>query len=178
MGALRQNFVMAVALAGGLCASQAPEFAQQYRQRIGGAIEELSRVVADFDRDAANNGLTRDQALDMHVRAEEPLFRDRGKSMQTAIDRLETLNRQRADFATRSPLVQPLVLAYSDPVTLDGTWRDFRPGVPVTAAGFSWAGAGFFTAVLVLYVILRILSAVWRLAFSARPAPDRPRLKP
>ena len=40
------------AAAGALTASQLPEFAQQYRQRLGGALEELRQVVADFDADA------------------------------------------------------------------------------------------------------------------------------
>ena len=34
---------------GGFLASQGPEFSQQYRQRLGGAIDELNRVVARFD---------------------------------------------------------------------------------------------------------------------------------
>ena len=48
--------VRAVALGVGvLCgalASQAPEFAQQYRQRLGGALDELTAIVAQFDDDA------------------------------------------------------------------------------------------------------------------------------
>ena len=42
-------FALAVALAAGLVTSQLPEFSQQYRQRLGGAIDELSRILADFD---------------------------------------------------------------------------------------------------------------------------------
>ena len=38
MPLLRRGFVLAAGLAGALSASQAPEFAQQYRQRLGGAI--------------------------------------------------------------------------------------------------------------------------------------------
>ncbi|MEM9851772.1 MAG: DUF2937 family protein, partial [Pseudomonadota bacterium] len=49
-------------LAGGcamLCAtSQFPEFSQQYVQRLGGAVDELRRVAADFDASARAAGLT------------------------------------------------------------------------------------------------------------------------
>jgi Protein of unknown function (DUF2937) len=35
---------------------QAPEFAQQYAQRLGGAIEELQRIVDHFDDDSRRSG--------------------------------------------------------------------------------------------------------------------------
>ena len=46
-----------VGLMGGAGLAQFPEYAQQYTQRLGGALDELSRVVADFDRSAAATGL-------------------------------------------------------------------------------------------------------------------------
>ena len=55
MALLRNTMTMAFGLAGALTLSQAPEFAQQYRQRLGGALDELRRVVADFDADAAKS---------------------------------------------------------------------------------------------------------------------------
>ena len=35
----------------GFVLSQTPEFAQQYRQRLGGAVDELQRIVLQFDDD-------------------------------------------------------------------------------------------------------------------------------
>lgn len=162
MGAVRHTLVFALALAGGVTTSQLPEFSQQYRQRIGGAIEELTRVVAEFDADASENGLTREQALEKHTRSPEPLFRSRGESMQSTIERYQTLLSQRDDFEARSPLFQPLVLADSDPVTLAGTWRDFRPAVPVTTAGLAWAAVGFALAALLVSLIASLLRWSWR----------------
>ena len=60
---------LAGALTGGAVVSQAPEFAQQYRQRIGGALQELNAVVADFDKDAAASDMTREQALTRYSRS-------------------------------------------------------------------------------------------------------------
>jgi hypothetical protein len=168
MGAVRQTLLFVLALAGGISASQAPEFAQQYRQRIGGAIEELGRVVAEFDQDAAENGLTREQALDVHVQSPEALFRSRGESMQETIDRYATLLRQQRDFAARSPLLQPLVLADSDETILAGAWRDFRPAVPVTEAGLAWAAAGFALTAFLAFLAAKLLRWLWR-----RAAPPR-----
>ena len=55
---LARRLALAIALIAGLIGSQGPEFAQQYRQRIGGALDELRRIVAEFDAEAASEGLT------------------------------------------------------------------------------------------------------------------------
>ena len=54
MDALFRRLSMAIGLLCGLAATQAPEFAQQYRQRLAGAVDELSRIVNQFDAEAAN----------------------------------------------------------------------------------------------------------------------------
>jgi hypothetical protein len=164
--------IFTAALAGGVSLSQAPEFAQQYRQRIGGAIEELRHVVADFDRDASRNGLTRSEALAVHARA-APLFRDRGRSMETTIARLDLLSRQQREFETASPLAQPLLLIEADRALVDGVWRDFEAAVPLTLAGFAWGAAGFFLAAVLAWsiflAVIRFLGAL----FSALRSPPR-----
>lgn len=168
MGAVRQSLIFVVALGGGVVASQMPEFAQQYRQRIGGAVDELARVVADFDRDAAASGMTREAALELHERSLEPLFKARGDSARVAVDRYETLLRQQAEFAARSPILQPFVLAGSDDVTLRGTWREFEPAVPVTAAGITWGGVGFVGAALFGVAFANSLRWAWRSSIRLR----------
>jgi hypothetical protein len=52
-----RRVVFFLALLIGIAASQVPEFAQQYRQRLGGAIDELARVIGEFDSDAARMNL-------------------------------------------------------------------------------------------------------------------------
>jgi len=60
---LRGTSLLIVGLMGAAFFAQAPEFAQQYRQRLGGAVEELRRVVVQFDADAAQYGLSRSEAM-------------------------------------------------------------------------------------------------------------------
>ena len=52
-----------VMLVSGTATSQLPEFSQQYRQRLGGAIDALEEILADFKRDAAAYGLSVSQAI-------------------------------------------------------------------------------------------------------------------
>jgi hypothetical protein len=46
-----------------LLLSQAPEFAEQYRQRLGGAIDELTAIVSHFEEDSLRSGYDRRMAL-------------------------------------------------------------------------------------------------------------------
>jgi hypothetical protein len=48
---------LAIAVRAGLIGSQAPEFEQPYRQRLGGALEELNRIVSEFDTEVQRHNL-------------------------------------------------------------------------------------------------------------------------
>ncbi|WP_048648043.1 DUF2937 family protein [Nitratireductor soli] len=134
---------LAVSLACGLATSQAPELAQQYRQRLNGALAELSQVVAAFDADAAKNNLRRAEALAAYETAGDTFLRDRGQSVQVAIGRLETLARQSSAFDALPAVARPLALIKApDTMVLKGMLQDFEPAVPVTPHGLIWTGAG------------------------------------
>ena len=53
-----RRLAVAIGLLFALIGAQGPEFSQQYRQRLGGALDELSRIVAEFDADAARQAIT------------------------------------------------------------------------------------------------------------------------
>lgn len=135
---------MAIGLFGALAASQLPEFAQQYRQRLGGAIDELQRVVGRFDGSAQTSGLSRDQAITRLREQPEPLARREGEAMGDLVDRLDRLERQRDDFAKAGSFDRMLVLIRElDPGLARATYLDFEPAVPATTEGVVAAGGGF-----------------------------------
>lgn len=58
----------------GLCAllcSQLPEFIQQYYERLGGVVEELRRIVRQFDEDSKRSGYEQWAALQVMARNPE-----------------------------------------------------------------------------------------------------------
>jgi hypothetical protein len=59
----RADLPWRIALLAGLIGSQGPEFAQQYRQRLGGALEELDRIVSEFDAEVRRQNLTPAEGL-------------------------------------------------------------------------------------------------------------------
>ena len=60
---MRRTLSLFGGLALGLALSQFPEYAQQYTQRLGGAVDELRAVTRQFDAAATAAGLSREQAL-------------------------------------------------------------------------------------------------------------------
>lgn len=154
---------LAVAVCFTIVLSQFPAFSDQYVQRLGGQVDALTRVAADFDASARSAGLSRDQALaDLSGSA----FRD---AHQTAMrDVFTRLDRARADLQMlriAGPLERMLLPhRLRDRETLAATWGDFRPAVPVTVAGLWAAGIG-----LVLGWLLTAVPGLF-----ARRRPDRP----
>ena len=132
---------LAVAVCLAIALSQFPAFSDQYVQRLGGQVDALSRVTAQFDASARAAGLTRDQALaDLSGSA----FRDAHQSNMREV--FVRLGRARADLQMlriAGPLERMLLPhRLRDAETLAATWGDFRPAIPVTVAGLWAAGIG------------------------------------
>ena len=136
--------LLGVSLLGGVTTSQVPEFAQQYRQRMGGAIDALTKVMDDFRADAARHGLGVEAALTRMAGSPDPLVEDRAVRLAQTRARLEALTRQREALLQAGPFARLGVFARDvDPELARATWSDFEPAVPVTSEGAVSAGAGF-----------------------------------
>lgn len=149
----------ALAIVAGIVASQGPEFAQQYRQRLGGAVDELTRVIEHFNSDAAANGVDQAGALSVMARNNEPLVRQQAVSMAETILRYHRLTEQQQAFETTPPFQRIVVFMreYDGPL-VDSTLNSFEPAVPATAEGIVFGAAGF----AVVYFVLRFLGLIFR----------------
>lgn len=143
MGIVTRTITILFAAGGLSVFSQAPEFAQQYRQRLGGAIDELRTVVQEFDADAAASNLTRGQALQKMLDSAEQFFHDRGITMDRTIGRFESLVRQQELMERSHPVTRPLfVLQSPDRKVIEGVWSQFEPAVPLNVPGVVYGGLG------------------------------------
>jgi hypothetical protein len=128
---------LAIGLLFALAGSQLPEFAQQYRQRLGGAIDELDRMIAEFDSEAANQSLTREQGLQRLKANADALAHERGADLEGDIERAARLTRQQEAFRIGGPLTRLASLVENfDPATLTKAIRDYEPAVPITFEAF------------------------------------------
>lgn len=137
--------------------SQFPAFSDQYVQRLGGQVDALAQVAADFDRSARRAKLTRDEAL---AELSGSAFRDaHAGDMRQVFSRLDRASADLALLRAASPLERmALPHRLRDVETLRATWGDFRPAVPVTGSGFMAAALGF----LVGWILAGLLAAPFR----------------
>lgn len=152
-------------LLGAVVASQGPEFAQQYRQRLGGAIDELRRVVQQIDADAERVGQPRDRALERMGTGPDEFTRRRADAARGDIERLARLERQRQDLQDASPLARGFVFARDfDRQLARKTYEDYVPAVPATEAGLLSAAIGFVGG----WALLTLIVGIARTLFGRR----------
>ena len=148
--------VLAGGLLGGASASQFPEFAQQYTQRLGGAVDALGEVVADFDASAAGAGLTRDAAL---AQLQGTGFLEaRRRDMTRTFVRYDRLRSDLAVLEQAGPFMRAYYAArMTDGDVARAALDTFEPAVPLGMAGLTFAGFGFLTGLAAVWAVLRAL---------------------
>jgi hypothetical protein len=138
---LARRLALAIAVLAGLIGSQGPEFAQQYRQRLGGALEELDRIVSEFDAEVQRQSLSRAEALKRLEDNSDPLAREGGEDMDKAIDRAARLNEQIQAMNSAGPLMRLYVVATSfDPKIAQSTLDNYEPAEPLSLGGLTAGG--------------------------------------
>ena len=149
---------VAIGLFTGLAGAQMPEFAQQYRQRLGGAIDELRHVVTRFDDNAREANLTRADAIRRLRTDPDGLVRRQGEAQDEIASRLARLEGQRRDFENAGPFARLLVFARdADPGLARATYLDYEPAWPATSEGLTAGGAGFVAGWGVLLFLSRMV---------------------
>lgn len=148
---LLQRLAMAIGLLFALLGTQGPEFAQQYRQRLAGAIDELQRGVATFSAEAASHDLTTEAAIARLKANPDLLARERGQDIESDISRLARLSQTLAALRDAAPLTRLAIFVRNfDPEVARRSLADFEPAVPTSveafvvgaiAGLFGWGGA-------------------------------------
>jgi hypothetical protein len=156
-----------VAGAGGiglaLMLSQFPEYAQQYTQRLGGAVDELRVITEEFDNAARLEGLDRDQALARYNASSDSFLAGRGISMAATYARYEQLSLTLERIGNADPIERFKSLpAYLDTDIGRRTLEAYKPAVPVTMEGILYAGGGLLVGYLAISGIWRFLMLPFR----------------
>jgi Protein of unknown function (DUF2937) len=172
LGRIVRTAAVAFGLFGGVVASQGPEFAQQYRQRIGGAIDELRTVVERFETDAHAAGETTEGAIARLRGNPDDLASRQGAAMQGNRERLARLEQHRQAMIEAGPFSRVgLMVRNGDTDVMSAAYRDFEPAVPVTEEGILSAVAGFAIAWGAVLVVGGFTRSVIRRRPGRGPAP-------
>lgn len=155
-------------LAGAGVSSQFPEFSQQYAQRLGGAVDELATVIADFDATATASNLSRVEALEQ-MQGTDFLTRRRA-DMERTIDRHGNLSQALTALQNAGPFMRAYQLRhFTDRDIATRAYEAYQPAVPLTLEGGVFAGVGFLGGAGLLSALLGLLRLVFRRR-SATPA--------
>ena len=159
----------------GLAASQFPEYAQQYEQRLGGAVDELRAFVQKFDASAASVGLTREQALDTYDATGNTFLTRQGAEAESTIDRYQRLETQLVALENANLVTRVTDFAlYYDPDIGEKALEAYNPAVPVTSEGFLYAGIG----VVFGYALFALFGWAGAKPFRRRNRRSRVRIDP
>ena len=165
----RFTSLMIAGCVGAMLASQAPEFMQQYKQRLGGAIDELATVVRHFDNDANSSGMDRASAIERYTRSGDAFFVRRGTSMQTTINRWHNMSDHwRALTGSNAFARLPVFISGADKELLQKTWDTYKPSIPTTPEGLAYSGVGF----LITHLIFGSFLSLFRGRRHQRHAPE------
>lgn len=164
----RRVLIIVIVASCGVLFSQAPEFAQQYRQRLGGAIDELTTIIQSFDEQANHAGLDRQAAFNVYATSQEVFLRQQGETLRRSFLRYQSLSDQLEDLSAASPILRPLMIAHQpDQRIIINVWRDFVPALPVSIAGALWGGFGMLFGAIIGIA----LSALIGMASNLRRGP-------
>jgi hypothetical protein len=162
---MRRGLSILGGLALGVALSQFPEYAQQYTQRLGGAVDELRIITTEFDAAAKVGGLSREQALGRYDTSTDVFLKGRGSSMQHTFARYDQLSGMLAQIRGANASERLTLLPqYVDTEIGQRTLDSFKPAVPVTIEGFAYGGIG----VLIGYAVVSILVSFLTLPFRRR----------
>lgn len=164
----------AMALAGGIAGaaglSQFPEFSQQYVQRLGGAVDELSRFISEFDADAARFDLSREAAL-ADLEQGGRMAAARAESMRATLARHARLSGDLEVLRQAGPFTRAYEAGrLSDRELAEATWADFKPALPLTFEGGMFGGMGFLAGLLALSGLGAVLRGAGGMIFGRKRA--------
>jgi hypothetical protein len=129
-----RRLAAAIGLLFALIGTQGPEFSQQYRQRLGGALDELKRIVSTFNAEAAKQSVTPVEAIARLEGNPDPLAQARGAAIEADIARRDKLQGALDAMQGAGPVQRLTAMAADfDPVIADDTFQNFEPAVPVTS---------------------------------------------
>jgi hypothetical protein len=149
---------------GAVLFSQAPEFMQQYLQRLGGHLAEARRQFAQFEEIAKQAGKNVHELAAQYAANADPAVVSMGKLVDDAELRVSALTSAEAALRDASVWTRPFVFVRDlDWEIARGTGNIFKPAVPTTLEGLLYGLIGVIV-ILGLYhgLVSPLVRRIWR----------------
>jgi len=159
------------AVLGAVGLSQFPQFFGQYMQRLGGHLAEARRIYEQYQKAAADAGLSLEDYIQEHLDATSEVFVSSGRVIEDLVNRYQALEQSFLALADTNIYNRWIVfLREVDWEIAAGTWNNFVPGVPTTIEGLFYALAGLLAG----WGIYATLKALVTLPFKTKPVRIKP----
>jgi hypothetical protein len=151
-----------ILVAGVVAAGCIPSFIAQYRQRVGGRLDQVLQDIAPFQAiaDQFHHGSLA-ELIQHHLASLDVTFHDEGAALQAMVDSAEKL--RQALQALNTDLFHQLIylLTGADPLIARATWEIFSPSFNLTVESVAFA---FVVGISIWLVFLGIWILFARLA--------------
>ncbi|HUV99834.1 MAG TPA: DUF2937 family protein [Gallionella sp.] len=138
-----------------------PSFIAQYRQRVGGRLDQVLQDIAPFQAIANqfHHGSLQ-ELIKYHLASADQTFHDEGAALQGMVDSAEQL--RQALVALNTDLFHQLVymLTKADPLIARATWEIFSPAFNLTPQSIVFAlviGVAFWLLFLAVWILIERL---------------------
>lgn len=163
-----------ILLAAVVAAGCIPSFIAQYRQRLGGRLDQVQADLAPFQA-IANQNFRGDLGalIRYHLASHDATFHQEGQALQQLVDAAARL--RAAVQALNTDLVHQCLylLQHPDRQLLGATWRIYQPGFTLTVQGAEFALVAGVIVWLLFLGAWHGTAGVSRLARRDRRAPQR-----
>ncbi|MCL2523791.1 MAG: DUF2937 family protein [Betaproteobacteria bacterium] len=154
----------ALCVGGAAVFSQAPEFMQQYAQRLGGHLDEARLQLGRYEELAHQANLPLDVYIARISANSDAVIAKVGGVVSDLVERVQTLAEAQAAFQGASVFTKPLAFfSHLDTSIAQNTWAAFKPAVPMTIEGLVYAAVGIVATLLLYHGCIRFpLARGWR----------------
>ncbi len=130
--------------------SQLPAYHNQYLQRIGGALDEISAQVTGLDERAMAAGVDRYDYIRRFQDNDDGVIQSEGKAMIALLQRQKRLTEAQARLRDAPWYMIAIEIAFHlEPDIARNTLTDFTPTLPLSVSGGAHAFLGFFFGYLI-----------------------------
>jgi hypothetical protein len=155
---------------GAVLFSQAPEFMQQYLQRLGGHLAEARQHLAQYEELARPAGRTVQELAAQYAANPDPAVAGMGRLAGETEVRVQVLSTAEAAIREASALERPFVfLQHMDLGIARATGEVFKPAVPTTVEGLLYALTGVVVLLVLYHGLIRPLGARTGRLFRPKP---------
>jgi hypothetical protein len=153
-----------ILVTGVVAAGCIPSFIAQYRQRVGGRLDQVLQDMAPFQAiaDQFHHGSLQ-ELIKYHLLSTDQTFHDEGAALQGMVDSAEQL--RQALLALNTDLFHQLLymLTRADPLIARATWEVFSPAFNLTPQSVVFAivvGIAVWLLFLAVWMLIERLAAI------------------